>query len=349
MNDPADSASSVRSDRRIAVVRPALVADEKINHAMQLFDSILWAFKGTTRSTWTTVPPEAAEVIVVHQDDVNERIAWKVGAKRVVEIATREPSDPDLAPDLVYPFRAAQVLALLERLEVELESANDEVRKQPTDSDDSVDRNAHIGQEAADPWKFVEVLRTLREVQNSEGWLLARDGRLPCLWLRADGAKYFAEPSIVQAIRRGTVNLAGLNLLRGTPQPNHPATRSGTELSWFAGYHASEHLAPWLNPAARYRVTRWPNFGLIRPLPSNIRIAAALASAPMRLDEVASRAHVSIEEGTRVLNALAVAQIVEVADADTKLPVAPRSSAPRPRGGFAAFLSNVRKHLGLGT
>lgn len=349
MNDPADSASSARSDRRIAVVRPAFVADEKINHAMQLFDSILWAFKGTTRSTWTTVPPEAAEVIVVHQDDVDERIAWKVGAKRVVEIATREPSNPDLAPDLVYPFRAAQVLALLERLEVELESGDDEVRKKLADGDVSVDRDAHIGQEAADPWKFVEVLRTLREVQNSEGWLLARDGRLECLWLRADGAKYFAEPPIVQAIRGGTVNLAGLNLLRGTPPPNHPATRSGTELSWFAGYHASEHLAPWLNPAARYRITRWPNFGLIRPLPSSIRIAAALSSAPLRLEEVVSRAHVSIEEGTRAVNALAVAQIVEVAGVDTEPPVAPRSSAPRPRGGFAAFLSNVRKHLGLGT
>jgi len=110
-------------------------------------------------------------------------------------------------------------------------------------------------------------------------------------------------------------------------------------LSWFAGYHASEKLAPWLNPAARYRVTRWPNFGLIRPLPSNIRIAAGLASAPMRLEEIASRARVSIEEGTRALNALAVAQIVEVADADTdtKLAVAPRSSAPRPRGGFCGI------------
>ena len=119
-------------------------------------------------------------------------------------------------------------------------------------------------------------------------------------------------------------------------------------MSWFAAYHASAGLAPWLEPTVRYRVTRWPNFGLIRPLPSHIRVAAALASTPARADEVAARASVSVEEATRTLNALAVANVL-VAVGDEESPVqTPRLPTVAPRVGFAAFLSNVRKHLGLG-
>ena len=324
--------------RRIALVKPASVVEEKITHALQLFDSILWAFQGTTRSTWTLVPPEAAEVIVVHEGDPDQRIAaWRAGGKLIVEISVIRDS-PSCA--LVYPFKASQALALLERLDVQLNSQDDPQQTNPSPTGTP----ARPGRE---PWSFVETLRTVAEVQNSEAWLVARDAKVPRLWLRADGALYTAEQSIVQAIRRGTLNLASLNLQKGVPPEGGPGSRAGVELSWFAGYHASADLAPWLIPSARYRVTRWPNFGLIRPLPSHIRVAAALASSPARADEIAARASVSTEEAARTLNALAVANVL-VAVGDEVAPAEPsRPATVAPRGGFATFLSNVRKHLGL--
>jgi hypothetical protein len=327
--------------RRIALVKPAAAAEEKVTHALQLFDSILWAFQGTTRSTWIKVEPDAAEVIVVHQGEVDDRVpAWRDGGKLIVEIATRENSVGSSAT-LVYPFRASQALALLERLDVQLTSP-DEIQH------DDQDANPHATQ-IRDPWSFVDTLRTIREVQNSEAWLVGRDGKLPCLWLRGDGAMYAAEQTTIQAIRRGVLNLARLDLQKGSLPEGGPAVRAGTELSWFAAYHASPELAPWLKPGARYRVTRWPNFGLIRPMPSHIRVAAALASSPARLDEIATRAHVSAEEATRTLNALAVADVVVSIDDDITPVVKKAAPAVQPRGGFGSFLRNVRKHLGLGT
>jgi hypothetical protein len=324
--------------RRIALVKPAVVVEEKITHALQLFDSILWAFQGTTRSTWTLVAPEAAEVIVLHEGDPDERLgAWRASGKLIVEISVRDR--PSSAAALVYPFRASQALALLERLDGQLNSQD------PREANRSCATGIADGSQQ--PWSFVETLRTIAEVQNSEAWLVAREARVPCLWLRADGVLYTAEQATIQAIRRGTLNLAGLSLQKGTPPEGGPASRPGAELSWFAGYHASAGLAPWLKSTARYRITRWPNFGLIRPLPSHIRVAAALAAAPARADEIAARAHVSGEEATRTLNALAVANVV-VAVGDEVAPAEP-SGLPTvgPRGGFATFLSNVRKHLGL--
>lgn len=324
--------------RRIALVKPASVAEEKVTHALQLFDSILWAFQGTTRSTWTLAPPEEAEVIVVYQGDPDQRISdWRTSGKLVVEFAVTE--SPTAA--LVYPFRAAQALALLERLDIQLNS--------PGEAQSGEQPAATVADtRKVDPWSFVETLRTIREVQNSEAWLVARDGKVPYLWLRADGAMYAAEQSTIQAIRRGTLNLARLNLQKSALPEGGPTPRAGAELSWFAAYYASAELAPWLKPTTRYRVTRWPNFGLIRPLPSHIRVAAALASMPARPDEIATRAHVSAEEAIRALNALAVANVVVAVDTDVASVEKVAPPTVEPRGGFVSFLRNVRKHLGLG-
>jgi len=325
--------------RRIALVKPASVIEEKITHALQLFDSILWAFQGTTRSTWTLVAPETAEVIVVHEGDPDERIgAWRASGKLIVEISVRDRASSAAA--LVYPFKASEVLALLERLDGPLNSQTDPQRENRSP-------DSGVPRQSQEPWSFVETLRTIGEVQNAEAWLIARDAKVPCLWLRADGAVYVAEQSTIEAIRRGTLNLASLNLQKAVPPERGPGPQPGSELSWFAGYHASAELAPWLKPTVRYRVNRWPNFGLIRPLPAHIRVAATLTSAPARVDEIAVRAHVSAEEATRTLNALAVANVV-VAAGDEAAPA--RSSglpAVGSRGGFATFLSNVRRHLGL--
>jgi hypothetical protein len=324
--------------RRIALVKPAAVADEKVTHALQLFDSILWAFQGTTRSTWTLVAPEAAEVVVVYQGDPDARVAqWRGDGKLIVEFAVAEST----TAALIYPFRAAQALALLERLDAQLNSPGETQREEGSSA-------AVVETQRHDPWSFVETLRTIREVQNSEAWLVARDGKVPCLWLRADGAMYAAEQSTIQDIRRGTLNLARLDLQKSTLPAGGPALRAGTELSWFAAYYASADLAPWLKPSVPYRVTRWPNFGQIRPLPSHIRVAAALASMPARPDEIAARAHVSAEEAIRALNALAVANVVVAFDNDVARVETIDRPVVEPRGGFVTFLRNVRKHLGLG-
>jgi hypothetical protein len=325
--------------RRIALVKPASVAEERVTHALQLFDSILWAFQGTTRSTWTTVAPEAAEVIVVHQGDPDERLSgWRADGKLIVEFAISESTNSGKSAALIYPFRAAQALALLERLDAQLNS-----------SDEAPAGESSSTASSHDPWSFVETLRTIGEVQNSEAWLVARDGKVPCLWLRADGAMYAAEQTTIQAIRRGSLNLARLNLQKSALPAAGPAPRAASELSWFASYHASAQLAPWLKATVRYRVTRWPNFGLIRPLPSHIRVAAALASMPARADEIATRAHVSAEEAIRALNALAVANVVVAVDGEVEPVKTASPPAVEPRGGFGTFLRNVRKHLGLGT
>src|SRR5579862_3267617 len=110
------------SERRIALFKPASAADERVTHAMQLLDSILWAFQGTTRSTWKVTSADVAEVVVIYAQDYDARIdEWRNSGKIVVEIATEGLADPAVQNRLVYPFRAQQVLVLLERLDALLD------------------------------------------------------------------------------------------------------------------------------------------------------------------------------------------------------------------------------------
>jgi hypothetical protein len=334
VNAPADAVG--RSERRIALVKPSGAVDERVTHALQLLDSILWAFQGTTRSNWRITPLDVAQVVVVHEANSDERAGtWQTAGKQVIGIATEGRSDPAVSNTLVYPFRAAEVLALLERLDAQLSSPGE---AQPPRSNDA----------PTDPWSFVEALRTLRSVQNSQAWLVGRDGRAPVLWLRGDVVSYSANAGMVQAIRHGSLRLSKLTLAKSQEPVSGSTRRSGVELSWFAGYHASNQLAPGLTAGARYRIMRWPNFGLIRPLPSQLRVAASLSSAAADLDEIIKRASVPVEEAMRTLNALYACDVLACLGVEERVAAATSRALPAPNGGFTKFLRNVRKHLGLG-
>jgi hypothetical protein len=314
--------------RSIAFVKPASSADERIVHALRLFDSFLWAFQGSSRASWTVVvTPESADVIVVHETDADPRIAvWRAAGKRIIEFATQQPT----AAPLVYPFRAARVLELLDGVDTE--------SSVPT-SESGTPHN---------PWQFVEALRGLQKKPDSHDWLVARNGGTAILWLRADGGRYAAEAATLQAIRHGTLEFARLALEKDVLPGTGLRPSAGAELLWFAAYHAAGTLAPWLSATTRYRVCRWPNFGLIRPLASQMRVAATLASMASRPDEIAARAKVSSHEAIRTLNALAAVDVVVAAHIEAPPVSSPRPPPVEPRGGFSSFLRNVRKHLGLG-
>lgn len=334
VNAPVDSVG--RSERRIALVKPSGAVDERVTHALQLLDSILWAFQGTTRSNWRITPLDVAQVVVVHEANSDERVgAWKTAGKQVIGIATEGRSDPAVSNTLVYPFRAAEVLVLLERLDAQLSSPGET-------------QSARSNDVPTDPWSFVEALRTLRSVQNSQAWLVGRDGRTPVLWLRGDVVSYSANAATVQAIRDGSLRLSELTLVKGQEPVSGSTPRSGMELSWFAGYHAGNQLAPGVKAGARYRIMRWPNFGLIRPLPAQLRVAACLSSAAADLDEIIKRASVPAEEAMRTLNALHACDVLACLGGEERVAPATSRALPTPNGGLTRLLRNVRKHLGLG-
>lgn len=334
--------STKRRDRRIAFVKSLAAQEAKVAHAMQLFSSMLWAFKGTTRSAWEISSPEEADVVVFHGDDPDGRLpGWQASGKLAVEIAIGAQPSGLGSRALIYPFRAAQAFALLEKLDAELESAD--ALNHAMVSHTGEFRRVLPGEES---WSFVDALRTLRAYSGGERWWVALQDAQPVLWVKSGGTVYLADSGIVQALRQGSLQVRELRMQSGAPPATGSPLRGGSELIWFTTYYTSDRLAVALSDSARYRITRWPNFGAIRPPVEQIRVAAALSQHALNLKQVASRARVPLIDAARTLNALSALGLLLPAESEIESAEAMRS--PPAFSALGSLLRNIRKHLGLG-
>ena len=343
----AVNAAGTSTQRRIALIKPRFATDEQASHAVQLFDSVLWVFKGTTRANWLSGAANDAHVVVVHHSEPATHLdAWRGAGKIVIKLSTDQTTHPAGPRTLVYPFPAVQVLSMLERVQAEIDG----------DSSD-----AHIASTppqrsgpSAEPWSFVEALRTLRTLGNSTMWLECEGERGVSIWIQGDGSRYFCDNNTATAIRDGSIDLSCLTLRKGTAPPDNLAPRPRLELSWFSTYHASAALAPWLEQKTSYRLLRWPDLGRLRASDELVRTAqiralAALADAPSSVAELAARARTPTEISTRTINALASCGLVEPVLSPVPAQSPRRQNhAPVPAGGLKQFLRNLRKHLRLG-
>ena len=354
--------SSRRRDRRIAFVKSPAAQEAKVAHAMQLLTSMLWAFKGTTRSAWEIASPEEADVIVYHADAPDGRLPeWQASGKLPLEIATGPQPGGTGSRALVYPFRAAQAFALLEQLDAELESAD--ALKHAMSGHTGEFRHPAPGE---DSWSFVDALRTLRAYSGGERWWVVYRQAEPVLWVKSGGVVYLADPAVVESLRQGTLEVHGMRMQSGAPptteaerRESHEAPmvrrgatgtqlRGGSELIWFAAYYASDRLAVALSDSARYRITRWPDFGAIRPPLDQIRVAAALSARAIDLGEAASRARIPLKDAARTLNALSALGLLLPAESGAGSVESARSQSTPTFGALGALLRNIRRHLGFG-
>lgn len=297
--------------RRIALVRPQPASGNDADlatHAIQLFDSVLWFSKGSTRCDWSTSPPEQADVVVAHHAESAHHLErWQRDGKLVVLISTDRAAAVEHPHRLQYPFPAAQVLTLLDQLDAALGGS--------APAADAQDARVTVSESGrGDPWSFVETLRILRSVSNPDLWLMGKSAGGHTVWVRGDGACYACDDA--SAIRSGALALQSVTLHRAAPPGAGQVMRSGAELAWFAAYHASPTIAPWLKASAHYRLKRWPDFGRLRALAPDlrseqIRVAAAIEPSALGVQQAAARAKVAPELAVRMFNALAMCNLIE--------------------------------------
>jgi hypothetical protein len=348
---------AIRSERRIALIKPAVAEQDRAALAMKLLDSVLWVFKGTTQSNWTVCPAEAAQVVVVHQDEPAGHIArWRNEGKLIVVISTDSAASPLSPYALSYPFPTVQVLRILEQLDAELDSGVRTERARsnaPTHNPNFNNRGDGGDRHGSDAWGFVDSLRTLRLINNADAWFVGKGASGSVVWVRGDGSRYCCDSATARAIRLGTRNLNGLTLHKATSPPGvNP--RAGSELAWFAGYHASTALAPWLSEHETLRLIRWPDFGRVQPddpllRAAQLRVLAALDAAPATATQLCTRTGASPEIIVRTVNALASCELVERATTAATSVANSQAASPVPAGRLKQFLRNMRKHLGLWT
>jgi hypothetical protein len=334
--------NGARADRRDRLIafwkKPGSGAP---THPLQLFESMLWALQGATRSSWISVSSaDLADVVVLHEVDRNELVElWQRAGKIVIVIVSQVDMSPTGEHLLAYPFRVAQVRELLNALDLKITAQSGEINTSRASA-------VNGGGNGVDSWTFLKTLRTLREVQNADVWLVGRRRATAVLWLRGDCREYSVDPETLQALRTGELNCNEVQLESGVALGAHRTVRPAEELTWFCGYHSPLELAPWLATAEQYSISRWPNFGLIRPSAAQLRVTALLAETPLTVEQLAVRAHVGRNEVVRILNALsACALLTPVRYAAS---VESGRNVVQPVAGLKSLLRLMRKHFALG-
>lgn len=323
-------------DRRIAVLKRE--GDTKSAHAMQLFSSMLWAFKGTTRSSWKIASANDADVVVFHAEDSDDASEWQANGKLAVIITTDLMSGPATRHALVYPFKAAQVFELLEQLDAELRLVEQASAQR---------KGVFLSCDGC--WAFSDALRAVRARHDKpESWFAASRDVDPILWVKACGGGYFARSHDISGIRNGTVSLRGLTLEPAAAPPAGAVLRPQVELSWFAAWHADNGPIGGMSATARHRVVRWPDFGSIRPPTSQMRAMAVLAADYVDRDGLAARARIPAVEATRTLNALAVHGLLTSCETEVSQATTSSGGIELSSGALRGLLGKIRRRLGLG-
>lgn len=116
---------------------------------------------------------------------------------------------------------------------------------------------------------------------------------------------------------------------------DHPPAFAGASLEpvlWLIGTRAfGGQRASWLRSGDRYRLYRWPDFGLLPMTDEQQRIVKASAAGFADVEKIAQRAKVDVEAAQRVINALSLMGLLRRHAAANAAPDAP---PPPPAGAI---------------
>lgn len=302
--------------------------------------SMLTLVNGRTAMRWQIGEATNADVLMVgsQADDALLR-DWQTSNK--AWIAMLEPGDarPATAHTLQLPLRLFPLLTLLTELEqlpeiFSRQVAPGGVSKVPMES-----MAARLGFRepvvGSPVWHFAESLRRSALVTSHGQW-----NRAGCVYLRDDGCVFATDDASLRALREGQLALPRF----AATMAQKPANLSEypiEQLAWFTGWWAeADHLAPWLEPAAHYRLRQWPDFGTLRGDQSTLRIAALLASRAWALDALVQHGDLERHHVIRFLNAASLCGLL--------ITSAPTPSPPnKPNGFLTGLLGAMRVRLGL--
>jgi hypothetical protein len=334
-----------RVERRVSLVGTRSLDDENPDPALKFVDSVLWAFKSATKVRWVTTDPDAAEVVFADSSiDAQLLAAWQQARKLVVVLLRGPETVRDAAYSLPYPFSVRQLLSLLEGLGEELDKR--------AGTEPSVAGNTVLESQET-PWSFAEALRALAAENDAQRWFVGAAPGGSRFWVRGDARRHVASRAVIDGIRSGDLPLAQVTLVRADSPPSDGEIRPGLELEWFANYHACAEPAPWLKAACAYRLTRWPDFGALRPadpalLTAQLRIVAALAHAPACAPDAAAQAGAAPDVAIRMFNALLACGCVEPARAAAPAAAPAKRRPVLQAAEIRSFVAAIRRRFGLG-
>ena len=307
--------------RRIAVVG---LNDD----AARAFRSMLKIVDGMSQAEWRVSAPDDADVLMAGIDAreaVVER--WARTQKPLIAVHESREERPMTPFTLCHPFRVTQLLGVLDDVERSLDSS-------------PVPPVALPAKTAPPPWAFAESLRSLSQC-SADGHRYAAASLDGTVFVPDDLSAYYIDPGSLERLRRGELRLPPLR--QDTSMiPADFLRRPVFELAWFIGLHESASLAPWLDVDAAYRLSCWPDFGMVSGTHEHLALAALLAREAQQREPLAQMTNQPLAGVDRFLNACTMAGLLDSSPGSTA-----RAAGGPAALRFGSLLRNLGQRLGL--
>jgi hypothetical protein len=291
---------------------------------------IMTMLSGRTQYSWQPGPPEQAAVVILGPSIGASKADLADSNRRIARVTLSDQPHVGDVTCLEYPFRVFQVLSALQEIESELSPS-----AQPAQMD------ARLSS-----WALFDSLRQLASQANLGQWLVAHYPDGYALHVR-DDLQVFAADSGVHA-RLAAGQLPEAELVPGEAPPPELRSGRGAELLWQVGMHSGRgNLSGSLDAASAYRLLAWPDFGVVRPQATHLRMSALLATAPHTRDEllILLGNDANIEAVNRFLNACAASGLLQ-ADRRAMSPIPKHPSAPA-SSFVSGLVASIRDKLGF--
>jgi hypothetical protein len=292
-------------------------------------ESLLESQRSRLEARWRLAPHAEADLLLIDAESVYGHMDWlkAQGAGRLAVAMTNAPDVHDPERRLRKPVAATDLVALLNRLGADLAGAADAAVPALADL---VEPAELIRRPPAPP--ELRLADLLAPVPALAGHLrLAADG-LPALLLDPHARTWHSTATLKGLSGWCTRTLAPAEV-RFVDEKEFPAAVAGlpghayARLQWLAHLlRGGGRLDPALDPAARYRLSRWPQSE--REFPKHFRVATLMLKQAATVEEIAAQCGADAGDVADFVNAYHALGYVEVEDA------AERTGDDARRGGL---------------
>lgn len=307
--------------------------------------SMIGIMEGMASVEWSQSTPSDADVWMIASDQG----APDTTKPYVVVYRNGEPK-PASRYSLSLPFRAMQLMELLEQIVVKLKrdasSPELEIKMEAPVQTQAVEppQAALNGKSGELNYKLWQQIADLM-VQGADEVFYSVHTNAGCIYLAPNNRVFCATEEQIQQLESSALLISHVGQSLSS-MPQNLVERPVFLLAWYAP-GAADSLLLWLRGDVRFKLQRWPHLGFFPRSRERLTLCALLSKHALTFEQLITMTAATESALTQFLNACAVNGLLHIE------PLAPNNVTPLPttatpkKGRFGSMIKSLRSRLGL--
>lgn len=323
---------------------------EGTQHTYELLNTMLTMCRKRATIDWVDADASSADVVIFPDNASRHDLSRFTNASIFVatlEEQEHKPKDENLRYFLRKPLRVMQVVNLLEELGEQVKKLHKTGKtaspQKPIQLKVSNNDSPRPSAESTDGhWQLLLDIRQLQNKAPAQYQIeIEGAGRV---WVDTEKQRYLASQEVFSAMASEKLS----NRIQARRVDKLPAGeyKALFDLVWrtaTALTRNSRDACPWIDLKLTYKLTRWPDLGLLRANTQIVKLISCLSQSPLSVFEASEKLGLQAEEAMQIFNALAANNLLKASGSSKLKPV----DSPESGRKLTKFIGALRRHFSL--